>query len=74
LGWRRPARCSADGTRAVTVGLDGLATLRDTQTWDVRKTFAWDVGRLHAAAFSPDGGTCAAGSEDGRVVVWDVIE
>lgn len=65
---------SADGKQVVDVALDGTAILRDPRTWAVRKTFVWDVGKLHSVAFSPNGETCAAGSEDGRVVVWDMIE
>jgi WD40 repeat protein len=51
---------------------DTTVTLYETETWKVAKTFAWDVGRLRSVAFSPDGCRAAAGSDKGRVVVWDV--
>ena len=38
------------------------------------KTFDWKIGKLYCAAFSPDGLTCAACSNKGQVVIWDVDE
>lgn len=35
------------------------------------KRFAWNIGRISATAFSPDGLRCAAAGT-GKVVVWDV--
>lgn len=43
-----------------------LATLERTQTW------TWKLGPLRSVAFSPDGTLGAAGSCDGRIIVWDV--
>jgi WD40 repeat protein len=45
-----------------------LATLKRVQTWK------WKLGPLGCVAFSSDGTLGAAGSRDGRVVVWDVDE
>lgn len=53
---------------------DATVKLFDTQTWRVAKTFTWGVGRLRGVAFSPDGTRAAAGSDTGKVVVWDVDE
>jgi WD40 repeat protein len=36
------------------------------------RQFTWDLGPVSAVAFSPDGCTCAAGGEGGRVAWWDV--
>lgn len=44
----------------------------DTTTWDVSTTYAWDIGKLKSVAFSPDGSLAAAGSDTGKIVVWDV--
>jgi WD40 repeat protein len=46
--------------------------LYDTESWQLAKTFTWDIGRMRSIAFSPDGLLAAAGSDTGKVVVWDV--
>ena len=51
---------------------DATVKLYDTTIWKVAKTFTWDVGRMRSVAFSPDGTLAAAGSDKGKVVVWDV--
>jgi WD40 repeat protein len=51
---------------------DATVKLYDTTTWDVARTFTWDIGRMRSIAFSPDGTLAAAGSDKGKVVVWDV--
>jgi WD40 repeat protein len=51
---------------------DATVKLFDTTTWDVARTFTWDVGKMRSTAFSPDGTLAAAGSDTGKVVVWDV--
>jgi WD40 repeat protein len=45
-----------------------LATLQRVRTWK------WKLGPLQSVAYSPDGTLGAAGSTDGRIVVWDVDE
>jgi WD40 repeat protein len=45
-----------------------LSTLKRLQTWQ------WKLGPLQSVAFSSDGTLGAAGSKDGRIVVWDVDE
>jgi WD40 repeat protein len=51
---------------------DQTVKLYDTQTWELAKTYTWDIGRMRSIAFSPDGTLAAAGSDTGKVVVWDV--
>jgi WD40 repeat protein len=51
---------------------DTTVKLYDTATWQLAKTFTWNVGRLRSVAFSPDGTRAAVGSDTGKVVVWDV--
>src|SRR5262249_38709880 len=51
---------------------DKTVQLYDTETWQVAKTYTWNIGRMCAIAFSPDGTLAAAGSRTGKVVVWDV--
>ncbi|WP_439620614.1 WD40 repeat domain-containing protein [Gemmata sp.] len=56
----------------LTAGLDGTARVWDASTGREVRSFNWGVGKVWVAAVSPDGALCAAGSEDGHVVVWDV--
>jgi WD40 repeat protein len=51
---------------------DQTVKLYDTQSWELAKTYTWDIGRMRSIAFSPDGTLAAAGSDTGKVVVWDV--
>ena len=51
---------------------DATVKLYDTTTWEVARTFTWDIGKMRSIAFSPDGTLAAAGSDTGKVVVWDV--
>jgi WD40 repeat protein len=51
---------------------DATVKFYDTSTWEVARTFTWNVGRMRSIAFSPDGALAAAGSDTGKVVVWDV--
>lgn len=48
--------------------------LYDVETLALRARLNWKVGPLTCVAFSADGLLCAAGSDDGRVVVWDADE
>jgi hypothetical protein len=78
--WRtKPALGSATGFAfhphgrvLCAVFADGSAKYLDPRTGAVRQSFKWGKKPLHSVAFSPDGLTCAAGGENGRVVVWDV--
>jgi WD40 repeat protein len=51
---------------------DQTVKLYDTTSWELAKTHTWDIGRMRSIAFSPDGTLAAAGSDTGKVVVWDV--
>jgi WD40 repeat protein len=50
---------------------DRTVKVYETATWGLARTFDWDVGRLRSVCFSPDGCLAAAGSDRGKVVVWD---
>jgi WD40 repeat protein len=51
---------------------DATVKLYDTSNWSLATTYTWDIGRMRSVAFSPDGLLAAAGSDTGKVVVWDV--
>jgi hypothetical protein len=50
---------------------DTTVRLYDTTSWQIAKTFAWEVGRLRSVTFAPDGLLAAVGSDSGKIVVWD---
>jgi WD40 repeat protein len=60
------------GRFLATTSNDKTAKLWDTTSWEVAKTYTWNVGRMRCVAVSPDGSLAAAGSDTGKVVVWDV--
>jgi WD40 repeat protein len=43
-----------------------LSSLKRARAWQ------WKLGELQSVAYSPDGNLGAAGSRDGRIVIWDV--
>ncbi|MBY0457674.1 MAG: WD40 repeat domain-containing protein [Gemmataceae bacterium] len=60
------------GRFLATTSNDATVKLYDTSTWELARTFTWDIGRMRCIAFSADGTLAAAGSDTGKVVVWDV--
>ena len=56
----------------LTAAMDGTVRLWDADTGTEQRAFDWGIGKVRVAAVSPDGTLCAAGSDDGRLVVWDV--
>jgi WD40 repeat protein len=51
---------------------DGTVTFWDAEKRAQLRTLDWKAGRLVSVAFGPDGSLAAAGTEDGKIVVWDV--
>lgn len=51
---------------------NGTVTLWDAEKREQLRTLDWKAGKLVSVAFSPDGALAAAGTEDGKIVVWDV--
>jgi tricorn protease-like protein len=51
---------------------DKSVKLYDATTGALSQSFEWNIGRLRSVVFSPDGMVAAAGSDTGKVVVWDV--
>jgi WD40 repeat protein len=61
-----------DGGRVVqTASSDGTVRTWDAVTGKERTRYDFGIGKLYCAAFAPDGLTCAAGGDNGRVVLWD---
>lgn len=60
------------GGTVLTAAMDGTVRLWDANTGAEQRAFDWRIGKVRTAAVSPDGTLCAAGSDAGRLVVWDV--
>jgi WD40 repeat protein len=63
-----------DGSKLVTVSNDTKVRVIDTRAWKETTGFEWKIGRLRCMAVAPDGLRMAAGSDRGKVVIWDVDE
>jgi len=61
-----------NGAVAATTSNDRIVRIWDCSTWKEITTFTWDIGAMRSVAFAPDGLRMAAGSSEGRVMVWDV--
>lgn len=61
-----------DGRRVLATGNDATVREYDAATLQELRAYAWKVGRLRSVAIAPDGLTAAAGSDTGKVVVWDL--
>ncbi len=51
---------------------NGTVTFWDAEKREQLRTFDWKAGKLVSVAFAPGGALAAAGTEGGKVVVWDV--
>ena len=60
-----------DGSFLATVSNDATARIWDTGTWQEHATVTWQIGSLLNIAFAPDGLRAAAGSDLGKVIIWD---
>lgn len=61
------------GNRFLTAGHgDGCVREWELGTMTVVREYDWGIGKLVSVACSPDGTLAAAGSDSGKVVVWDI--
>jgi WD40 repeat protein len=63
---------TADGRFLLTVSNDETARVWDTRSWQEHSTYTWETGKLLNIALSPDGLVAAAGSDRGKIVIWDL--
>lgn len=63
---------SPDSRVIVTGSQSGFCCVHESASGRLVASFDWGIGPIHSVAFSPDGLTCAAGGENGQVVIWDV--
>lgn len=60
------------GGTVLTAAMDGTVRLWNSTTGAETRQHDWGIGKVQAAAVSPDGTMCAAGGDDGHLVVWDI--
>lgn len=65
---------SPDGRFLALAAHEGVVYFLDALARQVTGVFDWGIGPVSSVAFAPDGMTCAAGGENGQVVVWDVAD
>jgi WD40 repeat protein len=63
---------SPDGRWLATAHKDHTVRFFDTRTWREHAAFDWEIGPVLHVAFAPDGMRAAAGSNKGKIIVWDV--
>ncbi len=51
---------------------NGTVTFWDAEKCEQLRTLDWKAGKLVSVAFSPDGALATTGTENGKIVVWDV--
>lgn len=61
-----------DGRTVISAGADGIVRVWDAATGTETRQHDWGIGKVCVAAVSPDGMLCAAGGENGKIVVWDL--
>lgn len=64
----------AGRTVAMIHGGPTLVKVHDLATLRLTRSYRWKLGPLGSVTFSPDGALAAAGSDGGRIVVWDFDE
>jgi len=62
------------GRTLLSAGADGVVRVWNATTGEQVRSFDWGIGKVCAAAIAPNGMLCAAGGENGAIVVWDVDE
>lgn len=60
------------GAYVLAAGNDGTVRRLDAATWKALATYAWRAGKARSVAVSPDGLLAAAGTDQGKIVVWDL--
>lgn len=60
------------GKWLATAGLDGAVSLWNTANWNVAQSWTWDAGQARGICFSADGALAAAGTDSGKIIVWDL--
>jgi WD40 repeat protein len=61
-----------DGRGLIAVGPVTTVKCWDVATWRLRHEYAWYCEPLKCLAIAPDGLRAAAGSDKGKMIIWDL--
>lgn len=61
-----------DGRQLITVGNDTTVRVWSAQTLAETATYTWQIGSLINLSLAPDGVRAAAGSDRGKIILWDL--
>ena len=61
-----------DCSKILTANCDGQIKMWDVEAGDIRARFTGHRAKVLCLNTSPDGLSCASGSEDGVVKIWDL--
>jgi WD40 repeat protein len=61
-----------DGRRLMTVSNDASVRCWEVRSWREHAVYSWKIGPLYSIAVAPDGLRAAAGSDRGKIVIWDL--
>lgn len=65
--------CSSDGRHLISVSHDRTLCLWDGKSFQLRHRLTGHIGKIRAAAISPDDRVVATGDDKGVVKLWDVV-
>ena len=64
---------TSDGRQIISVSHDRTVCVWDCDTWALRHRLTGHLGKIRAAAISPNNLTVATGDDNGSIKLWDVM-
>ncbi len=63
---------SRNGDQLLAANTDKMVHVLSAPDWQVTASFDWEIGKLGAVAVSANGDLAAAGSDRGKMILWDL--